>query len=157
MSIWFQVQALLVSILSKINDTDIDVVLAKSKCLNDVTDIDDTQVATQVEHRQTLIYCSSSCFPFVGVSLVSCHFTARLILLYFSIAPCCWPFLSTFLPPLPFSDLSSQNPPNVAVVFLFAIRTELKSRNIETYRKSLFLECMHTEYGFSVLHAQVLN
>ena len=26
-------------------------------------------------------------------------------------APCCWPFLSTFLPPLPFSDLSSHNPP----------------------------------------------
>ena len=144
MAILFQVQALLVSILSKINDSDIDVVLAKSKCLNAVSDIDDTQVETQVEHRQTLISCSSSGFPFVGVRLVSCHFAVRLFMLYFPTAPCCWPFLSICLPPLPFSDLSSQNPPNVAVVFLFAIWTELKSRNIETYRKSLFLECMHT-------------
>ena len=45
---FFQAQALMVSILSKINDSDIDIVLAKSKCLNDVTDIDDTQVETQV-------------------------------------------------------------------------------------------------------------
>ena len=29
----------------------------------------------------------------------------------FSIAPCCWLFLSTFLPPLPFLDLSSHNLP----------------------------------------------
>ena len=30
----------------------------------------------------------------------------------------CWPLLSTFLPPPPFSDLSSHNPPILAVVFL---------------------------------------
>ena len=36
----------------------------------------------------------------------------------FSIAPCCWIFLSTFLPPLPFLDLSSGNPPILAVVLL---------------------------------------
>ena len=36
----------------------------------------------------------------------------------FSFVPCCWPSLSTFLPPLPFLDLSSHNPPILAVVFL---------------------------------------
>ena len=142
---FFQAQALMVSILSKINDSDIDVVLAKSKCLNDVTAIDNTQVETQVEHRQTLVSNSSSCFPFVGVRLLSCHFTVRLILLYFPLVPVVGIFLFTFLPPLPFSDLSSHNPPNLSVVFLFAIRTEINSRiskRIES-RCSLFVECMH--------------
>ena len=36
----------------------------------------------------------------------------------FPIAPSCWPFLSTFLLPLPFLGLSSDNPPVLAVVFL---------------------------------------
>ena len=52
---------------------------------------------------------------FVGVRPVIRH---PAIWLLFSIAPCCWPFLSTFLPPLPFLDLSSHNPPILAVVFL---------------------------------------
>ena len=30
---------------------------------------------------------------------------------FFSIGPCCWPFLSTYLPPLAFLDISSHNPP----------------------------------------------
>ena len=50
--------------------------------------------------------CSSSCFPFVGMRLVSCHSAVRLILLFFHYS-CCWPILFTFLPPLPFLDLSS--------------------------------------------------
>ena len=37
---------------------------------------------------------SSSCFPFVRVRPVICHCTAVFVI--FSIAPCCWPFLSTF-------------------------------------------------------------
>ena len=37
---------------------------------------------------------------------------------HISIGPRCWPFLSTFVPPLPFSDLSSHIPPILAVVFL---------------------------------------
>ena len=36
----------------------------------------------------------------------------------FSIGPRCWPFLSNFLSPLPFSDLSSHNAPIQAMVFL---------------------------------------
>ena len=36
----------------------------------------------------------------------------------FSIGPRCWPFLSNFLSPLLFSDLSSYNAPILAVVFL---------------------------------------
>ena len=35
-----------------------------------------------------------------------------------SIGPCCWPSLSTCLPPLSFSDLSLHNPPILAAVFL---------------------------------------
>ena len=59
--------------------------------------------------------------------LVSLKGEAGLLLLtlkysYFctfvSIGHCCWPFLSTFLPPLPFSDLSSRSPPILDVVFL---------------------------------------
>ena len=57
--------------------------------------------------RYLLIPCSSSRFPFAVVRLVSCHSDVRLLSLFFSIAPCCWPFLSTFLPPLPFLDLFS--------------------------------------------------
>ena len=34
------------------------------------------------------------------------------------LGPCCWPFLSTFLPSLPFLELSSHNPPISAVFFL---------------------------------------
>ena len=52
MSILFQVQKIMVSILSKINDSDIDVVLSKAKCLNAISDIDDTQVETQVGFRR---------------------------------------------------------------------------------------------------------
>ena len=57
------------------------------------------------------------CFPVVGVRLVTRHFAVRLFLLFSSIAPGCWPFLSMFLPPLPFLCLSSHNPPILAVVF----------------------------------------
>ena len=32
-----------------------------------------------------------------------------------------WPFLSTFLPPLPFLDLSSRSPPILAVVFFCVV------------------------------------
>ena len=45
--------------------------------------------------------CSSSRFPIIGGLVI------------FSIAPFYWPILSTFLPPLPFSD-----PPILVVVFL---------------------------------------
>ena len=44
-----------------------------------------------------------SCFPVVGVRLVNCHYCQ------FFHCSWCWPFLSTFLPLLPFSDLSSHN------------------------------------------------
>ena len=37
---------------------------------------------------------------------------------FVSIGLCCWPFLSTFLPPLPFSHHSSRSPPIFAEVFL---------------------------------------
>ena len=63
------------------------------------------------------ISCSSSGFPFVWVRLVySYHSAVRLYLCKKN--PCCC-FLSTFLPPLTFSFLSSHNPPVLAVVFLF--------------------------------------
>ena len=54
--------------------------------------------------------CSSSGFPYVEARLVywSLRWTATFVKKK-SIDPCCWPFLSTFLPPLPFSDLSSHN------------------------------------------------
>ena len=39
------------------------------------------------------------------------------IFVMFSIASCRWPFLSTALPVLPFLNLSSGNPPILAVVF----------------------------------------
>ena len=54
---------------------------------------------------------------FIGMNLVSRHSAVRL-LSYFSIAPCYWPFLSTFLPPLSFLDLSSHNSSILAVAFL---------------------------------------
>ena len=59
--------------------------------------------------RPMLRYRSSSCFPFVGVRPVICDCDVRLLFFIFSIAPCCWPFLYTFLIPLPFLDLSSHN------------------------------------------------
>ena len=73
-----------------------------------------------VDHIQWLPLCHSFFFhfPFVGVSLVIRYSVVWLLLLFLSNAPCCWPFLSIFLLPLPFSDLSSHNPPISAVVFL---------------------------------------
>ena len=61
----------------------------------------------------------TSDFPCVGVRLVYKigHSDVRLLLCFVSIGPCCWYFLSTFLPPLPFTDLSSHNPPILAVAF----------------------------------------
>ena len=53
------------------------------------------------------ITCSSPCFPFAGQFSFLCTATATFVI--FSIASCCWTFLSTFIPPLPFSDLSSHN------------------------------------------------
>ena len=46
------------------------------------------------------------------------HVLVMATFIIFSIVPCCWPFLSTFLPPLPFLDLSSHNPAILAVIFL---------------------------------------
>ena len=65
------------------------------------------------------VTCSSSCFPFIdpceaGHPSLRCTATFGI----FSIVPCCRPFLSTFLPPLPFLCLSSDNHPILAVVFL---------------------------------------
>ena len=57
-------------------------------------------------------------FPCVGVRLVYGSLRSTATFVSVSIGPCCWPFLSTFLPPLPFSDLSSHSPPILAVVFL---------------------------------------
>ena len=58
--------------------------------------------------------CSSSALPFIGVRLVylslCCTRTATFVI-YFH-----WPFLSTFLPHLPFSDLSSHSP-HIFLVF----------------------------------------
>ena len=48
---------------------------------------------------------SSSRFPFVEVRSVVTPLYGYFC--FFSIAPCCWPFLSTFLPPRPLLDLSS--------------------------------------------------
>ena len=57
-------------------------------------------------------------FPFSRgeAGQLSFRYTATFVM--FSIAPCCWPFLSTFLPPLLFLDLCSDNIPIVGVVFL---------------------------------------
>ena len=57
-------------------------------------------------------------FPFSrgDAGQLSLRCTATLVM--FPIAPCCWPYLSTFLPPLPFFDTPSDNPPILPVVFL---------------------------------------
>ena len=62
--------------------------------------------------------CSSFRFPFVGVRSVICYSAVLLLSLFFPLLPVvglCSPFL---LHPLPFSDLSSHNPPILPVVFL---------------------------------------
>ena len=46
------------------------------------------------------------------------YWSLRSTAIFAFIGPCCWPFLSIFLHPLPFSDLSSHSPPISAVVFL---------------------------------------
>ena len=51
--------------------------------------------------KMTAVYYSSSLFYFVGMRLVICHSTLQLYtFVIVSIAPCSWPFLSNFLPPL---------------------------------------------------------
>ena len=54
-------------------------------------------------------------FPFCRGEhgLLSLRCTATLVI--FPIVPSCWPFLCTFLPPLPFLDLPSDNPSILAV------------------------------------------
>ena len=64
------------------------------------------------------ICCSSSCFPTVGVRLVIRYSAVRLLLLFCPSLPMVGLSLITFLTPLPFLDLSSDNPPNLAVAFL---------------------------------------
>ena len=67
--------------------------------------------------------CSYSSFPFVGATKraipVIRHSAVRLILWFLPLlALYCWRLPSTFLLPPPFLDLSSHNPPILAVVFL---------------------------------------
>ena len=63
---------------------------------------------TFLNFEEKNLYCEAS--------YLSLHCTATFVIL--TIAPCCWPFLSTFLPPLPFLDLYAHNPPILAVAFL---------------------------------------
>ena len=64
--------------------------------------------------KTRVYYCSSSCFTVVGVKLDT------LLYGYFFPNDLCCSFLSTFPPPLPFSDLSPHSPPILAVVFSFS-------------------------------------
>ena len=59
-------------------------------------------------------------FPFSrGEAIVIRHSTIWLLSLFcFHCSPYCSSFLYTFLPPLPFSDLSSYNPPILPVVYI---------------------------------------
>ena len=52
----------------------------------------------------------------------ACHSSLRCTATFviFSITPCCWPFLSNFLLPLPFLGLSSSIHPILIVVLLFS-------------------------------------
>ena len=47
--------------------------------------------------RVVVIHCSSPCFPVVAGGLFAHHFAVQLLLLFTSIALCCWPFRSSFL------------------------------------------------------------
>ena len=51
-------------------------------------------------------HLSSGLLRFVGMWLAIYHSAVRQLSLFYPIAPCCWPFLSTFLPPLLNLDLS---------------------------------------------------
>ena len=67
--------------------------------------------------RQIYMLYSSSGFPCVGVRLI--YWSLRSTATFVNLVPvACWPFLSIFLPRLPFSDLSSYSPPILAVVIL---------------------------------------
>ena len=66
-----------------------------------------------------------------------------LSMLFFPIGPCCWPFLSTLLLPLPFSDLSSHHPPILTVVFLVFCNVFVSLSQIFSAISSLsFLPCV---------------
>ena len=79
-----------------------------------------------LQDRQTVILV----LPLVSILLgeagqLSRHCTSIFVI--FSIASCRWPFLSTDLPVLPFLNLSSGNPPILAVVFSLCLCTLLVS------------------------------
>ena len=94
----------------------------------------------------------------------------RLLSLFVSIGSCCWPFPSIFLPPVPFSDLSSHTSPIFAVVFpvfwnllaslsrLFSVVYHLSFgpcvhsispghfANYTSYTSNFFLQVFHSPY-----------
>ena len=67
--------------------------------------------------RQVLDLLLSFSSPFCS-SMTGHSSHGKLTLLLFSIASCCWPFLSTCLLLLPLLGLSSSNPTILAVVFV---------------------------------------
>ena len=95
------------------------------------------------------LVCSSSGFPCVGVRLIywSLRSTATFVICFN------WSLLLAFslhfLPPLPFSDLSSHNPPILAVVFPVFW-------NLLTFLSRLFSVVYHLSFGPLLFHYNYL-
>ena len=82
---------------------------------------------------------SSSGFPCVGVRLI--YWSLRSTTTFVNLVPvACWPFLYIFLPPLPFSYLSSYSPPILAVIVLVFL-------NLLASLSRLFSVVYHLSFG----------
>ena len=68
--------------------------------------------------RVKRLVCSSSCFPCVGVRLIFWSLRSTVTFVICFHRSLLLAFSLHFLPPLPFSNLSSHSPPILAVVFL---------------------------------------